>query len=148
MGTGSFPGVKCGRACCWPLTPFWCCGHGTVQLYLYPPSGPHRACNEITLPFNKSFCSTHYQRHAITPRRDSATTDIVVGGCTPSKSKVFVHLQLLVFSMWTACAHLNEVNITVLSTRRIMTDWLPRRRWNRIISFSHFWSMPFSFCHG
>ena len=22
MGTGSFPGVKCGRACCWPFTPF------------------------------------------------------------------------------------------------------------------------------
>jgi len=24
-------------------------GHGTVELYLYPPSGPHRACNGITL---------------------------------------------------------------------------------------------------
>jgi len=25
--------------------------HGRVGLYLYPPSGPHRACNGITLPF-------------------------------------------------------------------------------------------------
>jgi len=33
-----------------PLTPFWCRGHGRVELYLYPPSGPHRACNGITLP--------------------------------------------------------------------------------------------------
>jgi len=24
-------------------------GHGRVELYLYPPSGPHRACNGITL---------------------------------------------------------------------------------------------------
>ena len=24
----------------------------TVQLYLYPPSGPHRACNGITLPLH------------------------------------------------------------------------------------------------
>jgi len=38
-------------ACCWPLTPFWCRGHGRVELYLYPPSGPHRACNGITLSF-------------------------------------------------------------------------------------------------
>jgi len=38
--------------------------------------------------------------------------------------------------------------ITVLSTRRVISDWLPRRRWNRIISISHFWSMSFSFCHG
>ena len=26
-------------------------GHGRVELYLYPPSVPHRACNGITLPF-------------------------------------------------------------------------------------------------
>ena len=25
-------------------------GHGRVELYLYPSSGPHRACNGITLP--------------------------------------------------------------------------------------------------
>ena len=47
MGTGSFPGVKWGRGV---LTPFYCRGHGRVELYLYPPSGPHRACKRITLP--------------------------------------------------------------------------------------------------
>ena len=24
--------------------------NGSVELHLYPPSGPHRACNGITLP--------------------------------------------------------------------------------------------------
>ena len=33
------------------FTPFLCRGHGRVELYLYPPSGPHRACNGITLLF-------------------------------------------------------------------------------------------------
>jgi hypothetical protein len=27
-------------------------GHGRVELYLYPPSGPHRACNGVTLPLS------------------------------------------------------------------------------------------------
>ena len=31
-------------------------GHGTVELCLYPPSGPHRACNGITLPYIEIFC--------------------------------------------------------------------------------------------
>ena len=39
MGTGSFPGVKCRD-------------HGRVELQIYPPSGPHRASNGITLPIN------------------------------------------------------------------------------------------------
>jgi len=26
--------------------------HGRVELYVYPPSGPHRACNGITLPLH------------------------------------------------------------------------------------------------
>ena len=43
-------------ACCWPLTPFWCRGHGRVELYLYPPSGPHRASNGITLPLFYIIC--------------------------------------------------------------------------------------------
>ena len=50
MGTQSFPGVKCGLGVLLTTTPFQCRGHGRVQLYLYPPSGPHRACNRITLP--------------------------------------------------------------------------------------------------
>ena len=37
-------------ACCLPFTPFLCRGNGRVELYLYPPSGPYRACNGITLP--------------------------------------------------------------------------------------------------
>ena len=41
MGTGSFPGgkVRPERAADHSHT-FYCRGHGTVQLYLYPPSGP------------------------------------------------------------------------------------------------------------
>ena len=31
---------------------FECRSHGRVELYLYPTSGPHRACNGITLRFN------------------------------------------------------------------------------------------------
>jgi len=31
-------------------TPFSAVVHGRVELYLYPPSGPHRACNGIILP--------------------------------------------------------------------------------------------------
>jgi len=42
MGTGSSTGVK------WR-------GHGRVELYLYTPSGPHRACNRITLPLPLRF---------------------------------------------------------------------------------------------
>ena len=51
MGTGSFPGVKCGRGVLLTTHSFSCCGNGRVELYLYPPSGPHRACNGINLPF-------------------------------------------------------------------------------------------------
>jgi len=51
MGTGTFPGVNCGRGVLLTTHPFWCRGHGRVELYLYPPSGPHRACNGITLSF-------------------------------------------------------------------------------------------------
>ena len=47
MGTGSFPGVKCGQGV---LLTTHDRGHGRVELYLYPPSGPHRACNGNTLP--------------------------------------------------------------------------------------------------
>jgi len=49
MGTGSFPGVKCGWGVLLTTHHFECYGHGRVELYLYPPSGPHRACNGITL---------------------------------------------------------------------------------------------------
>jgi len=50
MGTGSFPGVKCGRGVLLTTHPFQCRSHVRVVLYLYPPSGPHRACNGITVP--------------------------------------------------------------------------------------------------
>jgi len=50
MGTGSFPGVECGRGVLLPTHLFWCRGHRRVELYLYPPSGPKRAGNGITLP--------------------------------------------------------------------------------------------------
>jgi histone-lysine N-methyltransferase SETMAR len=32
----------------WPITPFQCRSHGRVELYLYPPSRPPRACNGVT----------------------------------------------------------------------------------------------------
>ena len=32
------------------LPEYMCCGHGRVELYLCPSSGPHRSCNGITLP--------------------------------------------------------------------------------------------------
>ena len=50
MGTGSFPGVKCGQGMLLTTHPFQCRGRGRVELYLYPPYGPHQACNRITLP--------------------------------------------------------------------------------------------------
>ena len=50
MGTGSFLGVKCGRGVLLTIHPFYCRGHGRVEQYLYPPSGPHRACKRVTLP--------------------------------------------------------------------------------------------------
>jgi hypothetical protein len=50
MGTGFFPVVKYGRGLLLTTHPFQCRGHGRVELYLYPPSGPHRACNGVTLP--------------------------------------------------------------------------------------------------
>ena len=60
------PGITRGQsaagACCWPLTPFWCRGHGRVELYLYPPSGPHRACNGTTLPL-PLYIHTHTYTH-------------------------------------------------------------------------------------
>jgi len=56
MGTGSFPGVKYGRCVLLTTHPFWCRGHGIVELYLYPPSGPHRACNGINLPLPSIIC--------------------------------------------------------------------------------------------
>jgi len=48
MGTGSFPGVKCGRGVLLTTHPLLV--PRSWKLYLYSPSGPHRACNGITLP--------------------------------------------------------------------------------------------------
>ena len=42
MGTGSFPGVKSGRAVTLtPSPPFECRGHERLELYLYSPYGPY-----------------------------------------------------------------------------------------------------------
>jgi len=50
---GLSPGVKCGRGVLLTTHPLlvprsW----KGRELYLYPPSGPHRACNGITLPLD------------------------------------------------------------------------------------------------
>ena len=50
MGTWSFLGVKCERDVLLTTHPFYCCDHGRVELYLYPPFGTNRACDGITLP--------------------------------------------------------------------------------------------------
>jgi hypothetical protein len=41
MNTGSFPWVKSGRGVTLTPHPFYCCGHGRVELYLYYPCGQH-----------------------------------------------------------------------------------------------------------
>jgi len=54
-----FSASKSGKtgACCWPLIPFRCRGHGRVELYLYPPfwatTGPVTGTIEMG-PFNES----------------------------------------------------------------------------------------------
>ena len=45
MGTGSFPGVKCGRGVLLTTQPL-----GRVELYLYPPLGHNRTCKGVALP--------------------------------------------------------------------------------------------------
>jgi len=56
MGTGSFPAVKCGRGVLLTTHPLlvprsW----KSRAIYLYPPSGPHRACNGKTLPLTDCY---------------------------------------------------------------------------------------------
>jgi hypothetical protein len=46
---GLNPDVKCGRGVLLTTHSFWCRGHGRVEIYLYPTSGPHRAFNGVTL---------------------------------------------------------------------------------------------------
>jgi hypothetical protein len=49
MGTGSFPGVKCGWGMLLTTHPLLVPRSWKRELYLYPPSGPHQqACNGIT----------------------------------------------------------------------------------------------------
>ena len=45
IGAGSFPGAKCGQGVLLTIHPLLV----PLQLYLYPPSGPHRTCNGVTL---------------------------------------------------------------------------------------------------
>ena len=50
MGTGTFPGLKCGRGVLLTTHPLLARGLGRVELYFYPPLGHNRACNGVTLP--------------------------------------------------------------------------------------------------
>ena len=50
MVTGYFPGVKCGRGVLLTTHSFLVPRSWKVNLYLYPPSEPHRACKGNTLP--------------------------------------------------------------------------------------------------
>jgi len=58
-GTGFFPGVKCGRGVLLTTHPFQCRGYGTVELYLYPPSGLQLACILNTLFFFICYVTPH-----------------------------------------------------------------------------------------
>ena len=58
-GYGTFAGIKCGRSVLLNAHQLYCRGHGRVELYLYPPSGPHRACNGI------AFLPTPYTVHIL-----------------------------------------------------------------------------------
>jgi len=51
MGTVAFLTVNCGCGVLLTTHPLLGRGHGRVELHLYPPSGTHRGCNGITLPF-------------------------------------------------------------------------------------------------
>jgi len=45
LGTGSFPGVKCGRSVLLTTHPLIVPRSWKIELHLYPPSGPHWASN-------------------------------------------------------------------------------------------------------
>ena len=51
MGTGSFPGANCGRGVLLTTHPLLVSQSWKSRAIPLPPSGPHRACNRITLPF-------------------------------------------------------------------------------------------------
>jgi len=51
MGTGSFPGEKCVRGVLLTTHPLLVPRSWKSRAIPYRPSGPHRACNGITLPF-------------------------------------------------------------------------------------------------
>ena len=54
MGTGFFPGVKCGRGVVLtthPLLALRSWKSKAIPLYPYPPLGHNRACNGVTLSF-------------------------------------------------------------------------------------------------
>ena len=51
MGTGSFPGVKCGRGVVLTTHPILLPRSWKSRAIPLPLSGPHRACNGINLPY-------------------------------------------------------------------------------------------------
>ena len=51
MSTGSLPEVKCGRGVLLTTHPLLVLRSWKSRANLYPPSGPHRACNGKTFPF-------------------------------------------------------------------------------------------------
>jgi len=50
MGTGSFPGVKCGRGVLLTIHPLLVPRSWKIRAISLPPLGPHRACNGNILP--------------------------------------------------------------------------------------------------
>jgi len=70
MGTGSFPGVMCSRGVLLTTHPLlvprsW----KSSSMYLYPLSGPHRACNGITLPLPFFTCRLQHTTQTHNPQR-------------------------------------------------------------------------------
>ena len=118
MGTGSFPGVKYGRGVLLTTDPLleprsW----KNRAIPLYPPSGPHRACNGITLPLPKCVSVAVVIRRAKRMRRVTISSVAcpairffpyyLVDGTIFFKKKFFEpKIRVLIFSstfVWNVC---------------------------------------------
>jgi len=78
MGTGSFPGVKCGRGVLLTTHPLlvprsW--KSRAISLPNFWATGPHRACNGITLPFKRRILVPTFQVNLSIPKDQAFSAD-------------------------------------------------------------------------
>jgi len=104
-GTGSFPGVKCGRGVLLTTHPLLVPRSWKIELYLYPPSGPHRACNGKTLPLYIYIYKVLISQSHITVNifllilsQSHITVNIFL--LILSQSHITVNIFLLIFVNW------------------------------------------------